>query len=1195
MAKVDEGLPMPTTIPLFPNCQHSELDSHSVISFLQRPLLLSSFPWPSSALRSENILRIGGVAQRALVPSTILKKPIVSNKLDGFTSFKATAVFKLMLNAHQFQAGRLIMVAVPMPQLLGHRSQFITRNVSTAQCVHHVQMDIAKDTTVQLEVPFVSPYNSFDLIDGKFDWAALEILVYSPLNQVGGCPLQCELQVWFKDIELGTATSGPMQQSAAPSAVSIVKERASEAKGKFTGALSKLGVSAVETAVGAIDRGLAACGWSKPIVAQPAQVFLNRPNEGFNLCDGVDQSLVLGMSGGNNVEALPGLCGTMQDETSFDVLKRIPQFVAVFQYDDQTTSSGDPPVESCPIANAQPLLWQCCVSPSTYVPACYYITPTEGDGVVNPYNFRWKQPTTLNYITSPFLYWTGSMVYTFKFVKTKFHSGRVEIAFHPFVNDVTSTIQARTDYARRVIVDLRDSSEVSLTIPFVSPQPWKRISTYLDPMNPKPPAPGRLKDITTGMISVRALTPLIANGQCSKKIEVLVEARAGDDFRVQAPVTSKFLPFSFQNPQPAPTQQSLGTMRTPALRTRMYTPWSNTNAANFKRRITGLADVETILLDISGDISQWNTTTAAAGAFDIITDWDPVDSNYPGARFTFRGLDYHFHYQIVLRNPTASDINFEFSKIGTAGTNDFYISIDFNVYKLYNDSNVVHIDSTQLPLPIASEGGGSVVRIDPASLPLDVKINQTPDNNVVRLDETQYPIRSTIDNIPLDVNIRNNPTIVSIANGQLPLKVDASGTTINTVVTNTPLPVSGEGGGGSSTVKIDPSQLPLWISEWDVAGESEQYTTKRRRRSAPTQQSVAASGILETRTRAMGGWMPPCITGNSRDAHRPDTTKWCAGEEFHSMRQLTRRFAFCMVNQLVSNASFPIQPVELLRPGALNLRVTSSATARTQFALYAPNTKSELSGSPLAFVTGMYAFYRGGVRFKVWTESRQNPPELISGNLEYLRQKTDSVDVISDNIENFMCPVAYETPRLKQFAEFQVPYYSPTVCSSIWSHADDNQFDSPLAQLNLGIPDGPIKDGKPSTDRAPIKVAVAGADDFDLHLFIGPPPVIDIGAIPTTGRILHYPPSGFTPTQKITLDPAQPELAATEFKPVPYANLRVVNNAGGQACPAAPASVTPQVNRVRRETPPQEGIDVVDGGTRYVNGNTKLSFYDSPN
>jgi len=321
----------------------------------------------------------------------------------------------------------------------------------------------------------------------------------------------------------------------------------------------------------------------------------------------------------------------------------------------------------------------------------------------------------------------------------------------------------------------------------------------------------------------------------------------------------------------------------------------------------------------------------------------------------------------------------------------------------------------------------------------------------------------------------------------------------------------------------------------------------------PKQQSaqLAMAGVTETRTRAMEGWMPPCITGSSKDAHRPSTLKWCAGEKFTSFRQFSRRFAYCLVSGLDATKQFMVQPIELIRPGALYMRPTAGVQPgndRTQFALYAPNTKAEVSGSPLSFTAGMYAFWRGSIRVAAWMDPRSNPPQLLSGHLEYSRQIVDN-NIIDDNIENFLTPIGYETPGTKQFAEFQIPYYSPTIVSSTWSHGVDNQFDTPLANLVLNIPDFSGTSG----NVFPLKIAVAGGDDMDFHQFIGPPPVINVADLTTTGRALHYPPTGFTPTQKIAHDTARTEEPAQRFVPVSYSVMRVMGNPTGSSCPVMPS------------------------------------------
>lgn len=1103
-----EGLPYETSIPRLPSIQHTDSSVHSVISFLQRPQLLSSFQWNSSIARSANIFKPAGRTDGLLVPSGLFSNRVMlARKLDGFTSFRATCVLKLQINAQPFQCGRLLMAAAPMPSLLGNRKQFIFSHVANAQNLNHVQMDIAKDTEVELRIPFISPYNCYDLIDGKFDWAEVRILVYSPLNAVESTCLQCLVYGHFEDIEMGAPTSGGVkQQSLMPSLKQVDDTKSQEATGKFTGALAQLGanlvskgLSIVSPLTSTVDHAISAMGWSKPILAKPSRVFLNRPMEGFQYMDGVDQSLVLGITGANAIEPIKGLVGTNIDETSFDTLKRIPQMIGAFSYGNDIITCG---------GSGEPVkLWDCAVSPSCNIPACYYVQPTSTDpNVRNPYGLNWKQPTTLNYISSPFLYWKGSLVYTFKFVKTNYHSGRVEISYHPFVNTIDET---RMDFVYRAVIDLRENSEISLTIPYIAAQPYKRISTYLDPVNPNPPSPGRLKDVIAGILCVRALTPLICATQIiANKIEVLVEMRAGDDFEVATPVTSKFLPFSFQNLNQVaeqappnvtrPKQQSGPILESYPIYASTFNgaPPSTKFVVNLKQQYENVyIRVETRMMRTSdfvgGPISQVSC---------------------PELNFKTNIMYPYTHFAGVQNTEMTW-----FCKVIPQQLN-FYFIILVGGNPTILGANIFILDNVTIPTAIKGTDAFNV-KIDPSQIPLPIT---SQDMHDVRIDSSQ---------LPLEVKLSNDLTL--------------------------------------GTVSIDKNQLPLWVSDYNVATDGPRN---------PTQQSsqLAMAGIVETRTRALEGWMPPSITGSSKDAHRPKLTNLCIGENFTSFRQYAKRFAFCMVSGLDSRKMLSVQPVELIRPGALYLRPTEASTGNnenTQLCLYGPNSSSELSGSPLAFVAGMYAFYRGSVRVKTWTDPRQNPPNLLSGHLEYSRQIVDT-NIINDNIENFMTPIAYETPMSKQIPEFQVPYYSPTIVSSTWSHGVDNQFDVPLVNLVLSIPDF-----QSNKTVYPIKIAVAAGDDMDFHQFIGPPPVINVGDLTIENRKIHYPPTGFTPTQKIALDTdenTRTELPASSYIPVTYSSMTMVPNITGASCPALPTPAKAKSKIVKRSIEGSQGSDTVD-------------------
>lgn len=49
LAVVSEGLPYEVEIPRMPSEQHTDAQQHSIVSYLKRPQLLSSFRWTTSA------------------------------------------------------------------------------------------------------------------------------------------------------------------------------------------------------------------------------------------------------------------------------------------------------------------------------------------------------------------------------------------------------------------------------------------------------------------------------------------------------------------------------------------------------------------------------------------------------------------------------------------------------------------------------------------------------------------------------------------------------------------------------------------------------------------------------------------------------------------------------------------------------------------------------------------------------------------------------------------------------------------------------------------------------------------------------------------------------------------------------------------------------------------------------------------
>ncbi|TKV25281.1 hypothetical protein FCN23_09370, partial [Campylobacter jejuni] len=560
---VNQDVPAPAPLGLKLRSMHTDDAQHSIVSFLKRPMILREFSWSSSLTRGKDVF------DPINVPLDMLVRQF-KDKLNGFMTFRATAVITVQFQTQPFQAGRFIMSAIPVPSLVGKRTKIIENRISNLTLLNHVQADIAKQTEVTLRVPYVSPLIAYDLVQGQFNWAKVVGKVYSRVSSVGTTDVEGIVYVHFEDIQLGAPTSMPILSNLVsleaqsgdptptastlpkkipyePEALTDIRQRAQEVgvtssnTSRITGGLRTINknigeyLSFTKPVTNALDKYLLGpindflgpifnvFGFSKPLIEGDNRLL--RPSTLFSTFHGKDRALTLATSEDINAPFIPHLNGTGMDEMSFDYLKKIPHFIDYFYYSSVTPKNS--------------IIYSAFVRPTYRCIEDLKITVGEATKIL-------AQPTHLAYITQPFLYWTGSLVYTFKFVKTDYHSGRVEISYHPNSNPFSSSRKLKDsvdiDQAYRYICDLRDKSEVSLRIPYMGATPFKK-NTHALSM----PSDIDNTDVifNCGAIVVRALTPLKSSSAVvSNSIEVLVEYNAGNDFQVMSPVTTHFNPIT---------------------------------------------------------------------------------------------------------------------------------------------------------------------------------------------------------------------------------------------------------------------------------------------------------------------------------------------------------------------------------------------------------------------------------------------------------------------------------------------------------------------------------------------------------------------------------------------------------------------------------------------------------------------------
>jgi len=113
-----------------------------------------------------------------------------------------------------------------------------------------------------------------------------------------------------------------------------------------------------------------------------------------------------------------------------------------------------------------------------------------------------------------FNFWRGSIDIVFKFVKTDFHSGRLMFVFSPGTG--TSDF-ATANYSYREIIDIRESSEFTVRVPFANYRPYLNANE------------------STGSAILYVLNPLVATGTVSNSIQLIVEVGFGPDVEFALP------------------------------------------------------------------------------------------------------------------------------------------------------------------------------------------------------------------------------------------------------------------------------------------------------------------------------------------------------------------------------------------------------------------------------------------------------------------------------------------------------------------------------------------------------------------------------------------------------------------------------------------------------------------------------------
>lgn len=503
----------------------SAVSDPSLAMFLSKPYLVSQTLWTAATTSNNNLLNFSTTSFSSLT--------IYKDKFSGYNLFRGTCCFKLVINAQPFQAGRLLMHVLPFVGA-SPLSYEVSHNIDLVQKTTHPSVELdCRDTTAIIEIPWVGPSPWYSKSDPTLDWGKLYVDVLSPLvtGTSGSTGVEVSLFIYFKDCEFAAPL---VPQSGDKSNVSKIRRRAQKVsadeemedmgQGKPISTVLRLSSRVADIAAGVpLLSSIAApaswvlrasadvaskLGWSKPNLTTPSQFMVLRPLHNAGNADGSSQAEPLAISADPNVSILPGFAGTDIDEMSWNYIKAIPSFLTRFTFNSATAVGTNIYSQSIAPAN---------------------MNVSYSNGLVSPNLAAYKTYPSFCYVASAFNKYRGGVKMILKFVKTDYHSGRLLVTWTPVPNISTATTTANSAYSMRTIIDIRETTEVEIVLPYMLPYAWQQ------------------SDVSMGQVDVLILNSLQQPTTVASTIDVLVYYAAADDFDVAMFNSSARVPYSPQS------------------------------------------------------------------------------------------------------------------------------------------------------------------------------------------------------------------------------------------------------------------------------------------------------------------------------------------------------------------------------------------------------------------------------------------------------------------------------------------------------------------------------------------------------------------------------------------------------------------------------------------------------------------------
>lgn len=516
----DEGASDSKVFTQAPRLSSYGPEYESIVDFMRKPMLVQQITWATGNAANAVIN-----SANSMIGGFMVSVPSWKHKLEGFTLCRGTAKLKLVLNATPFQAGMLLLHVIPGNALSATNLTMYNSSLSSKVQQPGVQIS-CRDTAVELTIPFVNPFDWYNITTSANDWGQWFVTVLSPLAVDASGPQTADITIYlsFEDFELaapaciqaklpkisGRKVSKADEEAEAVSSgkpisntlktVSIVADAVKDVPfiGEFAGTVSW----AADLASGVASF----FGFSKPLNNTTSMFTVGQSNRFQITSDGVENAIPLTIRSDNKLKILQDVTGRPEDEMSFEFLKKV-EFLALPSTSANTTYSLTWTTSNASGTALNPT--RMVIAPGNL----YYQSSTTDGAHVS----TWNIGGPLYYLSQYFSHWRGSIRLRMKFVKTQFHTGRLQITFTPGLTVNNIPTLSTSVLSLREIVDISICDEIMFELPYLLDSPYATNTP-------------NSAVYQSGNLDVTVLNELRAPDTVAQSIEVLLFWSGGDDF-----------------------------------------------------------------------------------------------------------------------------------------------------------------------------------------------------------------------------------------------------------------------------------------------------------------------------------------------------------------------------------------------------------------------------------------------------------------------------------------------------------------------------------------------------------------------------------------------------------------------------------------------------------------------------------------